>query len=202
MKRLFIIVCLVLGAAPTFAADPAVKTTAIKASALDEQGFPRDAAVARKLGEADAQRDLTNGVFKLKSAGLPSPSYGNFDELLKERCHYEIEFVCGCLVTEGTLAYIGGYNKISQVPLYQKYGTNILEELNTLAEYEWTHPSSYVVQPGDVLLKIARRHGITLKALMKANPEITSPKIVPGQRLVIPAAEPAGAKTTNLSTKR
>jgi LysM repeat protein len=46
---------------------------------------------------------------------------------------------------------------------------------------------TYVVQRGDILSAIAKRYGVTLAALQKAN-NITNPdKIVVGQKLVIPA---------------
>lgn len=56
---------------------------------------------------------------------------------------------------------------------------------------------SYTVQPGDQLLRIARRFGVTLSALKAAN-QLTSDTIQPGQVLVIPTAPPPTAtpKTT------
>ncbi len=48
---------------------------------------------------------------------------------------------------------------------------------------------AYVVQPGDQLLKIARKFGITLAALKAAN-GLTSDVIVPGQVLFIPTPPP------------
>ncbi len=45
----------------------------------------------------------------------------------------------------------------------------------------------YVVKKGDTLWKIANANGITLKALMDANPEVTDPKkLRVGQKLKIP----------------
>lgn len=46
----------------------------------------------------------------------------------------------------------------------------------------------YVVQWGDTLWLIARRHGITLEALMAANPGVNPWWLMPGQRLTIPRA--------------
>jgi len=47
----------------------------------------------------------------------------------------------------------------------------------------------YTVRAGDTLFEIARRHHITLAALVAANPQITNPdRIVPGQVICIPAA--------------
>jgi LysM repeat protein len=50
-----------------------------------------------------------------------------------------------------------------------------------------TLPGTYVVRSGDTLIKIAATHGITLKALRAANPEVTDPRALRiGQKLVIP----------------
>lgn len=52
--------------------------------------------------------------------------------------------------------------------------------------------SSVVVQPGDWLMKIARRCGTTVEALLAANPQISNPSVLqPGQILEIPGEEPA-----------
>lgn len=49
--------------------------------------------------------------------------------------------------------------------------------------------STYIVQPGDQLLRIARRYGISLTALRSAN-GLTSDVVQPGQVLVIPTITP------------
>jgi LysM repeat protein len=47
--------------------------------------------------------------------------------------------------------------------------------------------TTYVVKKGDTLFGIAKKNGITLKALMDANPEVTDPKkLRVGQKLKIP----------------
>jgi spore coat assembly protein SafA len=46
---------------------------------------------------------------------------------------------------------------------------------------------TYVVQAGDTLSEIAQRFGVSLDALIAANPQITDPdRIFPGQVIVIP----------------
>ncbi len=48
-------------------------------------------------------------------------------------------------------------------------------------------PIEYIVQPGDTLSEIAQVHGISLEALLRANPQITNPGLIyPGQRIFIP----------------
>ncbi|MDP2871642.1 MAG: SafA/ExsA family spore coat assembly protein [Bacillota bacterium] len=46
----------------------------------------------------------------------------------------------------------------------------------------------YVVQSGDTMFKIAQRFGVTLSALIAANPQIPNPNLIfPGQRICVPA---------------
>lgn len=48
---------------------------------------------------------------------------------------------------------------------------------------------TYIVQPGDTMSAIARRFGVSLQALIAANPQITNPNVIfPGQTLNIPRA--------------
>jgi LysM repeat protein len=59
--------------------------------------------------------------------------------------------------------------------------------------------SEYVVVKGDTLGKIAKAHGVTLKALEEANPGVVPTKLKIGQKLTIPAGgvvAPAAAGTS------
>jgi len=48
----------------------------------------------------------------------------------------------------------------------------------------------YTVVPGDSLFTIANRFGVSLQALMAANPQITNPNLIfPGQVICIPGAQ-------------
>lgn len=57
--------------------------------------------------------------------------------------------------------------------------------------HDHPHPpaaNSYRVQPGDSLHQIAKRHGVSLRQLMQANPQITNPSLIrPGQSVLIPS---------------
>ncbi|NLH72034.1 MAG: LysM peptidoglycan-binding domain-containing protein [Verrucomicrobia bacterium] len=55
-------------------------------------------------------------------------------------------------------------------------------------------PTEYIVKPGDVPFNIAKEHGVTLTAFMKANPGLDPRKLKVGQKVQIPAPEP-GQKT-------
>lgn len=51
---------------------------------------------------------------------------------------------------------------------------------------------TYIVQAGDTLFLLARKHGVTLDALIAANPQIANPNLImPGQVITIPAPGPA-----------
>ena len=55
--------------------------------------------------------------------------------------------------------------------------------------------STYEVVSGDTLAKIAKAHGVSLKALEAANPGVDPKKLHPKQKLVIPAAATSPATT-------
>ncbi len=49
----------------------------------------------------------------------------------------------------------------------------------------------YTVRPGDTMFFIARRFGVTLQALISANPHIPNPNLIfPGDVLCVPTVEP------------
>jgi len=52
---------------------------------------------------------------------------------------------------------------------------------------------TYTVKSGDSMAKIAAAHGVTIGALLRANPQIEDPSLIfPGQQIIIPGgAEPA-----------
>jgi len=50
---------------------------------------------------------------------------------------------------------------------------------------------AYIVQPGDTMFSIAQKFGVSLQALIDANPQIPDPsKLVPGQTVCVPIATP------------
>lgn len=54
-----------------------------------------------------------------------------------------------------------------------------------------TCPVLYIVVAGDTMAAIARRFGVSLQALINANPQIADPNVIqPGQRVCIPIAPP------------
>ncbi|OQA39711.1 MAG: Muramidase-2 precursor [Chloroflexi bacterium ADurb.Bin325] len=60
-------------------------------------------------------------------------------------------------------------------------------------------PVVYVVQPGDRLVDIAARYGVSASAIVRANRLANSNVIYPGQRLTIPAADAAASAATPIA---
>jgi LysM repeat protein len=61
--------------------------------------------------------------------------------------------------------------------------------------------NEYVIQKGDTFYGIAKKFGVSMKAIQDANPSVQPTKLKPGQKIVIPsaAAAPAGVATPTLS---
>ena len=63
-----------------------------------------------------------------------------------------------------------------------------------------TPGSVYVIAKGDILATIAKKSGVTLKALQEANPGVDAKKLQIGQKLQIPAASAVASTTTSGSS--
>jgi LysM repeat protein len=168
----------------------------IRPAGVDEMGYPTNAAAAFARGQAEARRDLTNAVFTLKTAGLPGPTRHYYEGRLLDRCGVKLEPLAGCLVTEGLMKYMAGYNEIARQRLEQKFGTNIFSELEAEAAESYQKATSrqspagtYMIRAGDTLSKIAQTHGVTVKALAAANPGVDPAKLKVGRMLQIPARQ-------------
>lgn len=59
--------------------------------------------------------------------------------------------------------------------------------------------TEYVIVKGDTLGKIAKDHGVTLKALEAANPNVQPTKLKIGQKLTLPAGGAAAPAATGMS---
>lgn len=62
-----------------------------------------------------------------------------------------------------------------------------------------TEQREYLVQEGDTFSSIAKSHGVATASLLAMNGLSWSSGIAPGQRILVPAAGPATATTTQLT---
>lgn len=63
----------------------------------------------------------------------------------------------------------------------------------TRDSFDAVAPSSHTVRPGDTLSHIARDHGVSLRDLIRANPQIRNPNLIfPGQQVTIPNGSSRG----------
>jgi LysM repeat protein len=61
--------------------------------------------------------------------------------------------------------------------------------------------SEYKIKGGDIAYNIAKTHGVSLKALKDANPNVDLGKLKPGQTIQIPAASASNSKAAANSVK-
>jgi LysM repeat protein len=87
----------------------------------------------------------------------------------------------------------------TNIPVYQppvSTGSNVavnpLPPITPVVEAPITEGSEYKVAKGDTLEKIAKNHGVTLKAIQAANPNVKPTKMKIGDKITIPA----GGKTS------
>lgn len=71
----------------------------------------------------------------------------------------------------------------------------------TPAPGQATAGTEYTIKAGDIPASIARAHGISLSALMNANPGLEPRKLKIGKKLVIPAAPAVPGSTTGAGTR-
>lgn len=85
-------------------------------------------ASPRKLGRADAKRDLAKGTLAQETYGLPTIYQGEYFKLLAEKYPIEMRPVAGCLVDDKIVGHAAGYNEIMDREIEHRFGTNILDK--------------------------------------------------------------------------
>lgn len=82
--------------------------------------------------------------------------------------------------------------QILNIPVAAGYGTASAVTENT-----------YIVQSGDTLYTIALGFGISLQALIAANPQIENPDLIyPDQTIRIPGVQPVAGVSVSISDRR
>ena len=168
-------------------------------SELDLFGYPTNVAKATELGRSDARHDLSNGVVRLPMYGLPGEWTAEYNHILETKHHIGRLGLGGCLVSAGLLAYADGYSGVSQTWIEQKFGTNIFNQANQEAQAVYQArieamgrkqaqaTDIHTIQVGDTLSKIAKQHGVTVKAVAEANPGVDATRLKVGQKLTLPS---------------
>ena len=93
-------------------------------------------------------------------------------------------------------SYAGAPASIAPAPLAQTPNTSVLPAAKSTDLGPPAAPGEakeYVIAKGDTLAVIAHRNGLSLKALMEANPNVNAKKLQIGQKVQIPAATTAVA---------
>jgi hypothetical protein len=87
--------------------------------------------------------DAIRGHDELKVYGLPSPWAGEYARLLEQRYGVEIDPVAGCVVTEGLVWYVDGYNSVARPRIVARRGKDVFAECAKEARAAWEliHPS-------------------------------------------------------------
>ncbi len=170
---------------------------------LDSFGYPTNSVLAAELGRSEARRDLTKGVVQIPVHGLRALWTEEFDRILEERYHVGRLGLGGCLVSESLVAYGDGYFEVSRRFIESQHGTNLWEEVRLEAEKAFAEKleteagsgnevrsggtQTHRVKSGDTLIKIAHRHGLTLKSILEANPGVDPRRLKVNQMLRLPA---------------
>ena len=83
--------------------------------------------------------------------------------------------------------YVGQKLKLRSEPAPSAPSVSVAQEMKPSSETAPSVPSVYVVKRGDILERIAIRHGTTMKALMEINNLRSKNRIYVGQKLKIPS---------------
>ena len=127
MRALLVFILAGLALAPGLLPQPAgAQSNSITAAPLAE-AFPAGTN-AYALGQAEAQRDLTNGLLEVKSYGDPAPATEDYAKILKTRYQVEFRTVAGCVVTPERVDNWRGYNDVMMGEIKRRYGKDALDQ--------------------------------------------------------------------------
>lgn len=85
-------------------------------------------------GGNDAQRDIARDHLELRICGLPRPSDREYARLLQEQLGVKFNPVAGSMVSEQVLRGSDAYNRAMTAEIERRFGTGILELLETEAQ--------------------------------------------------------------------
>ena len=96
-------------------------------------------------GQADAHRDIQNGVLAIEAYGLGA-GYGKYAEILMQRYGIEERDVAGCGTLDSkTEGHLRGYNEISQAEIKRRFGPNVFDRsfAEARAFYKTKYPNKH-----------------------------------------------------------
>jgi hypothetical protein len=154
--------------------------------------WPDNCKRTYERARTQALADLTNGIVKMMTCGMPLPESKEYRELLQSRLGVKLHGVSGCNVSSDEMIYLSGYNDVARPFLELRYGKNVFDALNQEAKelYEkrakrFKNAATYVVKRGDTLTKIARANRTTVNALQEFN-DLAADGLRAGQQLKLP----------------
>jgi hypothetical protein len=87
-----------------------------------------------RAGKEAAAKDLKQGILAVETYGLPMPSYGEYENLLKKNYHIELRPIAGCVVDDDILNHVKGYNEVSKAEIHRRFGKDVFEKTMTEAQ--------------------------------------------------------------------
>jgi hypothetical protein len=88
-------------------------------------------------GKAAAHLDIARGRYRVLIFGLRRSWEPEYARLLRDRYGVELKPVAGCIVSQGLIWYVDGYDKVSTAAVIRKYGHDIFEESERGARKTW-----------------------------------------------------------------
>jgi hypothetical protein len=100
---------------------------------------------AYRQGRSEAKQELTAGLLRYRTYGMPTAWNGPdlYAQHLRNDYNVELVTVAGCVVTEDLINRTRGYNETALPIIEARYGKGILERVRAQAVNEWkqTHPA-------------------------------------------------------------
>lgn len=78
-------------------------------------------------GRSDAEADLKAGKLVIERYGLPRPSDGEAEKLLRTRYGIQTRCVAGCMVDEKTAQHAEGYNGVMNAEIARRFGADVFD---------------------------------------------------------------------------
>lgn len=107
------------------------------------RGVANSTTLASWRGARDARADLSKGIYKEITYGLPVPWFWNYQKTMKSAYNVDAQAM-GCMLTQKDAAYSSAYNKVAVEGIVHHFGHDVFNETSNQAEAEWNkaHPAS------------------------------------------------------------